>query len=372
MDVNESGARNTGRSFIPVFFSLILFLWNWSCSSGLKYTGEDRLSKVVMGYYPSWEKDSFDHSKIDYRHLTHIAHAFTKPDSDGNLIIDEGYIYPELVREAHKHGIKIIMSTGGWERSEGFPGMASSAENRERFITQVIGFCKKHHYDGVDIDWEYVSNKEELENFVRFIGELSRALKALNPPLQLSMAVPSGHFWGRWIDYEALIDEFDYISFMTYDYHGQWSDHSGHNAPLYTCNSDLCGSMNDTYTYSQIRKVPKQKLLLGIPFYGRSFDCEGLYQRFQNSQFYGYREIMKFFESGWERVWDECAKVPYLRNPEGTEIICYDDEHSISLKCKYVKDKQVAGIIIWDLSEDYAQGNSVLLDVVGKAFKREF
>jgi len=365
-------SMSIGRFVFLVFISLTLCLLNWSCPMGLKQGKEEGLSKIVMGYYPSWEKNTFDHSKIKYRHLTHIAHAFTKPDSDGNLIIDEGYIYPELVREAHKYGVKIIMSTGGWERCEGFPGMASSAENRKRFITQVVSFCEKHDYDGVDIDWEYVSNQEEQKNFVHFIEELSEALKALNPPLQLSMAVPSGHFWGRWINYEELLDEFDYINFMTYDYHGQWSDHSGHNSPLYTCNDDPCGSMNDTYSYSRSRKVPKEKLLLGIPFYGRSFDCEGLYQRFQKSEFYGYREVMKFFRSGWERVWDDCAKVPYLRNPEGTEIICYDDEQSVSLKCKFVKEKQAAGIIIWDLSEDYDRGTSVLLDIVRKEFKSAF
>jgi len=362
-------SMNICRSVFFVFFSLMLCLLNWSCPAGLNQVKEERLSKVVMGYYPSWKQDTFEHSKVNYRYLTHIAHAFTKPDSDGNLIIDEGYIYPELVREAHKHGVKIIMSTGGWERCEGFPGMASSAENRERFITQVVGFCKKHNYDGVDIDWEYVSDQEEQKNFVLFIEELSKALKVFNPQLQLSMAVPSGHFWGRWINYEELIDEFDYISFMTYDYHGQWSDHSGHNSPLYTCNNDPCGSMNDTYSYSRLRKVPKDKLLLGIPFYGRSFDCEGLYQKFQKSQYYGYGEVMKFFRSGWEYVWDHCAKVPYLRNPERTEIICYDDERSVFLKCKFLKEKQASGIIIWDLSEDYSQGTSVLLDVVGKEFK---
>jgi chitinase len=367
--LNKSSPINISRSFYLVSFLLILCLLNLKCPAGLKQAGKERLSKVVMGYYPYWEKGAFNHSKINYRYLTHIAHAFTKPDSDGNLIVDEDYIYPELVREAHKHGVKIIMSTGGWERCEGFPGMASSAENRERFIDQVIGFCKKHDYDGVDIDWEYVSNQEEQKNFVLLIEELSKALREFNPPLQLSMAVPSGHFRGRWINYEELIDEFDYISFMTYDYHGQWIYHSGHNSPLYTCNNDPCGSMNGTYSYSQLRRIPQEKLLLGIPFYGRSFDCEDLYQRFQKSQSYGYREVRKLFEFGWERVWDDCAEVPYLRSPERTEIICYDDARSVSLKCRFVKEKKAAGIIIWDLSGDYDQGTSVLLDVVGKEFR---
>jgi len=368
--LSRSESKNACKTLLLALYMLVFSVLNWNCPAGLKYSGGEKPSKVVMGYYfNEGERQEFDHKKINYCYLTHIAHAFTKPDSEGNLIIDEGYIYPELVREAHEHNVKIVMSAGGWERCEGFPGMVSTAENRERFITQVVSFCKEHHYDGVDIDWEFVSNPEEQKNFVLFIKELSQALKAFNPPLQLSMAVPSGHFWGRWINFEELIENFDYISFMTYDYHGEWSDHSGHNAPLYTCNNDPCGSMNDTYSYSQIRKVPNDKLLLGVPFYGRSFDCGGLYQRFQKSQYFRYKDVLKFLQLGWESIWDDCAKVPYLRNPEKTEIICYDDERSIFLKYKFVKEKQAAGIIIWELSQDYDQKTAVLLDVVGKEFK---
>lgn len=355
-----------------MLFSLSLSLLNWNCSSGPQIDGQDKSLKVVMGYYYSGNREEFSHDDIKYRHLTHIAHAFTKPDKVGNLIIEEGYIYPELVQEAHNHGVRIIMSIGGWERCEGFPGMASSAANRERFITQVVAFCKEHRYDGVDIDWEYVSNPEEQKNFVLFIKELSSALKAFDPPLQLSMAAPSGHFWGRWFDYEELADDFDYISFMTYDYHGQWSDHSGHNAPLYGCDSDPCGSMNDTYVYSQSRKIPKEKLLLGIPFYGRSFDCGGLYNKFQKSRYYGYSQVIQLLRTGWEYTWDDCAKVPFLQDPEKKEIICYDDERSVSLKCRFVKEKEAAGVIIWELSEDNDQRIPALLETVGREFNRKY
>jgi len=162
---------------------------------------------------------------------------------------------------------------------------------------------------------------------------------------------------------------FDFIGCMTYDFHGEWSDHSGHNSPLYTCNNDPCGSTDDSYEYYLSRQVPKEKLLLGIPFYGRSFDCSGLYQRFQKSQQYGYKEILNLINAGWSYIWDDCAKVPYIRNPENSEIICFDDEQSVALKCRYVKEKDVAGVIIWEVSEDYYQSSSLLLEVVGKEFK---
>ncbi|NPV84031.1 MAG: hypothetical protein HPY46_10680, partial [Candidatus Aminicenantes bacterium] len=58
---------------------------------------QPKLAKIVMGYYPGWKKSEFSHSLIDFSGLTHLAHAFTKPDSEGNLVIDPNYLYPELL-----------------------------------------------------------------------------------------------------------------------------------------------------------------------------------------------------------------------------------------------------------------------------------
>ncbi len=366
----ESRINKVWTSKVIYGLVLILTLMLCRCSETDKSLVKENLSKIVIGYYASWTKAEFDHTKIQYKYLTHIAHAFTKPDSDGNLIVADDYVYPELIQTAHLNNVKVIMSIGGWGNCEGFPGMASMSKNRKRFIHQVLKFCRDHEYDGVDIDWEYVSNPEEQKNFVTFIKELSMAMKAQNPPLLLTMAAPSGAFWGRWVNYEQVVDHFDYISCMTYDYHGEWTDHSGHNSPLYTCGNDPCGSVDGSYAYFLIRKVPPQKLLLGIPFYGRSFDSRDLYQEYKKSQSYGYSEILNLINSGWSPFWDDCSQVPYLRNQDETEIVSYDDERSLSLKCRYVEEKQVAGLIIWELSLDHYQNDSVLLKVIGEEFKK--
>jgi GH18 family chitinase len=70
----------------------------------------------------------------------------------------------------------------------------------------------------------------------------------------------------------------------------------------------------------------------------------------------------------WAQVWDATAQVPYLRRADGRKLISFDNMSSISLKCQYVKDKSSAGVIIWELSEDYRAGTSELLEVVGKSF----
>ncbi|MGD8537515.1 MAG: glycoside hydrolase family 18 protein [Candidatus Aminicenantes bacterium] len=348
-------------------YAVIVFLCSL-CAAKQTHQEERPLPKVVMGYYYTLERDNFDHTKIEYKHITHLAHAFTMPDSEGNLVIEEGYLYPELITAAHKNGVKVIMSVGGWGRSEGFPGMAQRRENRQRFIEQVLDFCETYSYDGVDIDWEYVSNPEEQEDFIDLSRELSDALKSHEPPLLLTIAVPAGHFWGRWFSYEEVVEYYDFISFMTYDFHGEWTDHSGHNSPLYRCYHDLCGSVDDSYKYALSRQIPKEKLLLGIPFYGRSFDCGGLYQKFHKCESYSFAEVMDLLNAGWNSEWDDCAKVPYLLKPDRSKMISYENERSVRLKCQYIKEKDVAGVILWELSDDHYQGSSALLDVVSKSF----
>jgi chitinase len=327
-----------------------------------------RPNKVILGYYPSWMKAEFDHSKIAYANLTHIAHAFAWPDASGNLVVPADLLYPALNTAAHAAGVKVILSLGGWGNCAGFPGMSSTAANRTRFIGQLVDFCKANAYDGVDIDWEFVSNDQEKADFTLFIEALGAAFKAQSPALLLTMAAPSGNYYGRWIDFERLSDDFDFIGFMTYDYHGTWSDHSGHNAPLYAWGGDTCGSLDQTFLYARSRQVPLGKLLVGVPFFGRSFDCGGLSLPFTESQGWDYKVIADLPAAEWTRVWDDVAQVPYKRRTDGTMIITYDDLSSVSLKCQYVKDKLSAGVIIWELSEDYRGGTSELLEVVGKSF----
>jgi len=328
------------------------------------------MAKVVIGYYPSWARSDFGHLKIDYAALTHISHAFTWPDAQGNLVVPDDYIYPELVQAAHDHQVKMIMSIGGWGNCDGFSGMSSQESTRQRFIGQVVEFCRVQGYDGVDIDWEFVSTPEEESDFSHLIKALSMALHQMSPPRLLTMAAPSDDYYGQWIDFEDLAASFDYIGFMTYDYHGSWSDHSGYNSPLFTCDNDSDGSVDQTFSHALQRQVPLDKILLGIPFYGRSFDCRSPGQSFQATDDYSFTEAMELWNEGWGYHWDDCAKVPYLTDPAGTEFLSFDDPFSVYWKCAYVSYKQAAGVTIWELTQDDFRDTPLLIRVVAAAFQR--
>lgn len=59
------------------------------------------------------------------------------------------------------------------------------------------------------------------------------------------------------------------------------------------------------------------------------------------------------------------------RRPDGKVIISYDDEQSVDAKCRYVLEKNAAGVIIWELTQDTVNGRPVLLNVVGNAFSNK-
>jgi len=330
-----------------------------------------QLDHVVIGYFPSWNRAAFDHTMIAYDSLTHIAVSFAMPDAEGNLVLPQDFVYPALNQTAHLHGVKVLMSLGGWGNCAGFSPMVADPVKRAKFIGQVADFCRDYDYDGVDIDWEFPETSAERANFTLLIKGLAAALKAMTPPRLLTMAASSGDYYGRWIEFETLHPYFDFVGFMTYDFHGPWTDHSGHNAPLFSCDGDECGSMNDTFLYARSRGIPLGKLLLGVPFYGRSFDTGYLYDRFRDSRYYPFYEVMTFRAAGWPSLWDRCAKVPYLRKPGGGEIISYDDVSSVWRKCLYIKEKGSAGLIIWEISLDRWQGRSVLIEVIRNSFLKK-
>lgn len=161
-------------------------------------------SKAVIGYFPSWNRSVFDYTKISYESLTHIANAFAMPDADGNLVLPQDYVYPALNQTAHLHGVKVILSLGGWGNCKGFAPTAADSAKRTKFIGQVVDFCRDQDYDGADIDWEFVSTSQESADFTLFIKELSTALRAMKPPRQLTMAAPADAYNGQWIDFETL------------------------------------------------------------------------------------------------------------------------------------------------------------------------
>ncbi|GEM56601.1 hypothetical protein B0A58_05565 [Flavobacterium branchiophilum NBRC 15030 = ATCC 35035] len=70
---------------------------------------------------------------------------------------------------------------------------------------------------------------------------------------------------------------------------------------------------------------------------------------------------------GWAKYWDNICKVPYLYNQNEHKFISFEDKQSIDEKVKFILAKDLAGGMIWELSQD-ERTTSPLLEQINTTF----
>jgi hypothetical protein len=56
--------------------------------------------------------------------------------------------------------LKALLAVGGWTLgSNPFSQMVETKEGRKRFLDTTIQYLRTHHFDGLDLDWEYPANR---------------------------------------------------------------------------------------------------------------------------------------------------------------------------------------------------------------------
>ena len=329
----------------------------------------------VIGYYPQWIQGSFGPDEINYSVITHVLHAFAWPDGEGNIITYSDMLDPEINSTVHEYGASILLSFGGWGNSDGFPGMVSSTETRQNFINGLLDIFNAYGYDGIDLDWEFPSTTTETNDFTLLVEELRSAFDASGQDYLITMAVGPSNWTGQHFDYEALTAKIDWYSMMGYDFHGSWSSHAGHNAPLYSSPpGDPDGSVYTGINYLvNSRNIPSEKLNLGVPFYGKQFNTGEI-----NGSFSGdvldirYSDVLSLIDAGWEYHWDDVAKCPYLQNNDHDVLVTFDDPQSIQEKSQYAIERELGGMMIWALGYDVSGNSQDLVESIGQHFLHNY
>ena len=336
-------------------------------------------SKQMIGYYAAWAAYSgYTPDKIDASKLTVINYAFANIGSDFKLMLGYPDVDPANISKlnalkAVNPKLKTVIAVGGWSWSGRFSDAALTEESRNTFADSCVEFIVKYGFDGVDIDWEYpvsgglasnIRRPEDKQNFtllMRTIREKLDAREQLDGReylLTFAGAASSGYI--KNVELSLLSQYVDYANVMTYDIHGSWDPYTDFNAPLYG-NSDI----TQQYKWSVDQSIkawlssgfPKEKLVMGVPFYGYIYKAvgnvnKGLYQTYSGCASISYANIAANYlkDSTYVRYFHQQSMVPWLFN--GTTFISYEDEQSMALKAQYVKDNGLAGVMIWELNQD--------------------
>ncbi|WP_242206395.1 glycoside hydrolase family 18 protein [Aestuariivivens insulae] len=331
-------------------------------------------SFAVMAYYvPS---NDYPPEAIPFEKLTYIIFSFTQVIDHKMQFKNERYSedLKKLVayKKQHPH-LKVMIACGGWGGSGGFSDMANDPALRQGFVKSAIEFITTYNLDGIDIDWEYpgmegagnTHRPTDKENFTALMKELREALDKTNTHMSLTFAAAA---WNRYFEHIETLEVMkyaNYMNLMTYDYATGGSPITNHHtnlSPYQTNNPKVNNrSAKAIVDYCESLGVKPEQLIIGAAFYGRGWkgvppENNGLFQ--SNTGVWegwaNYRGIKANQENmnGFVKYWDSTAQAPYLYNAKDSIFISYDDATSVRLKTKYAKEKQLGGIMFWQLTSD--------------------
>ena len=314
---------------ITLVFAFSLILLPVSAQSG-------KSGKEIVVYVTSWTDEM-----PDVEHITCINYAFAQINetADGLVIDNEARLRQILELKKTKPGLKVLLSVGGWGGGR-FSELAASTRNRRLFAWDCRRVVWEYGVDGIDIDWEYPtqstsgisSSPDDTNNLTKLLQDIRTVI---GPKRMLTVATVSS---GLYVNLKETVKYADWINLMTYD----MGQPPYHNAPLHQSDKVKTIAVDEAVQKVLAAGVPRDKIVMGIPFYGRGID--------------GFPEDVKNTDahlvSNYFFNWDDDAMVPYMADRSGKMKYTYDDARSIGLKAAFARDEKLRGAMCWPNSGD--------------------
>ncbi|KQS29878.1 uncharacterized protein Dere_GG18337, isoform E [Drosophila erecta] len=356
----------------------------------------------VVCYYTNWSvyrpgTAKFNPQNINPYLCTHLVYAFGGFTKDNQMKpfdkyqdIEQGGYAKFTGLKTYNKQLKTMIAIGGWnEASSRFSPLVASNERRQQFIKNILKFLRQNHFDGIDLDWEYPAHREggksrDRDNYAQFVQELRaeferEAEKTGRTRLLLTMAVPAGiEYIDKGYDVPKLNKYLDWFNVLTYDFHSSHEPSVNHHAPLYSLEEDseynYDAELNIDYSIKYYLKAgaDRDKLVLGIPTYGRSYTLineestelgapsEGPGEQGDATRekgYLAYYEICQTLKDDpeWTVVQPNAnimGPYAYRRN----QWVGYDDEAIVRKKAEYVVAQGLGGIMFWAIDNDDFRG----------------
>lgn len=313
------------RNFLFILLCGLTFLV-FACSKKAITADSSKSIFRVIGYLPGKENLVQSANSIDYSKITHLNIAFINPDSAGTLT-GTGNL-KEVAAIAHAKNVKIMASIGGGSAPKYYPSFLTG-DKKTKLITDLVNLAVDANLDGIDVDLEGALIDANYENFVI---DLAAQLRQKNKMITAAIAtVYKDQFTDK------ALAQFDFVNIMSYDRTGPWNPAKpGPHAPY-----DM--AVEDVEYWRKTRGIVKEKLSLGVPFYGYGFGGTA-------PESISWKSILLQYPDAIQK--DEF-------NVNGGTIY-YNGIPTIRKKTSLALEK-TGGVMIWQLMQDTASGSQSLL-----------
>ena len=299
---------------------------------------------LIITYFAGWKEDGL--KKLRYEYLDHINYAFAIPTEEGKLRpLDKPELARHLIGEAHAHDTKVLISVGGWSYQDvplekTFEKATETPEKIKRLAKSIVDMVDEYDFDGADIDWEYprVHTAAANEALYEILAEeLHKRGKLLTTAVYAGVSVADNGNDGLGNSVKDIVYGLtdralvllDLVHIMAYD---------GGQGPLH---SSYHFAVNSSRMWRDTRGIPAEKLILGVPFYGRPGGS--------------YENILK----------EHADADQYDVKMMGEIEAHYNGIPTIQKKTRFALE-ELGGIMSWEISEDTADTEKSLLVAIAK------
>lgn len=285
--------------------------------------------------------------------LSLVSPSYFDINADGSLKITTQYD-STFVKEMHNRGIKVVpFLSNHWDRTIG----RAALSNREKLTTQIADFIIKNNLDGIQVD---IENTTEIDRdaYTDLVKQLREKLPSDKEVSVAVAANPNGWTkgWHGTYDYKELAKYSNYLMVMAYDESYEGSP----EGPVASY-----GWVERSIQYALKQGISPDKIVLGIPFYGRYWK-EG--EATGGTGISNVRVDELLSKYGGTVVFDEATKSPKATvtikqgDPvttfagktlaPGTYKIWYENSDSIAAKFDLIHKYNLKGSGSWSLGQE--------------------
>lgn len=301
---------------------------------------------ITWEYVYEKTPDIEDEEKIEG--LDVVSPTWFSVEEDGRVI---NKAHKKYVNDAHNKGYKVWGLIDNGFDPESTSKIINNEELKDKVIAQIIFYASLYDLDGINIDFENVYYKDQAA-LVDFVRTLTKGLKKQNLMVSMDVTVPGGSKnWSLVYDREELAKIVDYMALMAYDEHWATSPKSGSVASIGWVERGIVRSLET---------IPKEKLLLGVPFYTRIWkettDENGNIK--VSSKAIPIKNMKKILEeNNAQIVWDEETGQNYGTYKDGDTVykVWIEDSKSLELKVKLAHKYGLKGIASWRKGYEYRE-----------------
>lgn len=342
-------------------------------------TEEKKIDKKmeVVGFLPTW---MIGKTKLYGGEVTQLVFLGIEVKPDGNLV---WYVQSKKINSDNYLKLKAnITKTGGKNilgiklfKDKELDQLMASTKAKNVLIKEVRDIVKVGEFDGVNIDFEYMSNPSRImdDDFLEFMTLAKKSGWG-----EVSVDVFANTVIKGQVDrLNMLIESVDRVIVMAYDFHRPGSDYAGPVAPV----GAPVGKRSISEVIKKIveAKLPAEKFIMAYPLYGYKWETiDDSLGSATMAGGYGATVLYKdppSTENFGEARWDEVSQTPWFAWTEkeqksrvvnkkvGTRIkrvteyyeidqwhqAYVENEESLKAKINLAKEAKVGGIGYWAL-----------------------